>query len=240
MEIVADQRKAQTRFLSKVYGYVAVGLLLTAIIAFVVGAMFAKAFHDQDSEIVLSKYFYLMVVAGIALLIDTIVMRIILNRGRRSGWIPYLIYCSLFGIFLSTFVTVGIPFQLFGEAFAISGLIFFILFLVGYFSPINMNIIGSIATALLLGVLLIGCLFLLFTFINPELYTIYDVLTSGGILIYMTIMIAVDAYNIKRYASFGGEDTNLILHCAVSLYTDFLYVFVRVLYYVARAYSKLK
>ena len=48
----------------------------------------------------------------------------------------------------------------------------------------------------------------------------------------MMLITIVDMVRIKNIANSGGMNDNLSLYCAFTLYNDFIYIFVRVLYYI--------
>ena len=48
--------------------------------------------------------------------------------------------------------------------------------------------------------------------------------------VFILIIVAVDGYNIKKISQQGAVSNNLALYMAFSMYTDFISIFIRILY----------
>ena len=65
---------------------------------------------------------------------------------------------------------------------------------------------------------------------SEAIYWIAEFVMFGAML----LITAIDMNNIKKIAmTTEGSSTNVALFCAFNLYVDFIYIFIRVLYYVA-------
>ena len=79
--------------------------------------------------------------------------------------------------------------------------------------------------------ILIGTLVSMLTFFfAPEASVLLSLVCMAAILIISLIVAAIDAYNIKKILSQGEGNDNLVLYCAFTMYSDFIMIFIRVLY----------
>lgn len=229
----------KTKSMAKVYLYMGIGLLVTALVSLGVGALFAGLFSNfgrvdtaDIAENAMVAYVATMVISFIVLLVDGVVIARRAYSSKRSLWAPYIIYAIVMGVFLSSFLIAGIDFYTIGEAFGISALAFFVMALIGYKSKSNLNVLGMIASGFLF-CLLLGSLFWgIFYLISPTLVYVFDIVTSFAIMAFIMVMIAVDTYNIKRILANGCEG-NVVLYCAYIMYSDFISIFIRILYLLA-------
>ena len=53
----------------------------------------------------------------------------------------------------------------------------------------------------------------------------------------MLLLIIVDLNQIGKICERGEMSKNLTLFCALTLYTDFVYIFIKIAYYLAIAYG---
>jgi FtsH-binding integral membrane protein len=228
-----EGKREQSRLLGRVFGYMALGLGVTAIVSLIISLIFAGWISkDPNNPAIGNVYLGLVIGSGIALLIDTLVMHFVMLRGKHSLWVPYILYTALMGIFLSSFVLAGVDFWVFAEAFGLTALVFLIMFFIGYFSPANLNILGMVALGLLFSFLFIGGFFGLFYLIagNVGAYYWYEFVASIVLAVFILIIVAVDGYNIKKISQQGAVSNNLALYMAFSMYTDFISIFIRILY----------
>lgn len=236
-----------SKVLAKCFGYMAIGLLVTAVVSFLVGYLFANLifkdylFTGEFTEAnwnAMIAYFVIMGVSFVALMIDSFAMCRALARPNRSAWPPYIIYAVLMGVFLSSFLVLGIDFATIGEAAAISAVVFGVLFLIGYFSKKDLNFLAYIGMAFLSIVSLFGLFgFLLFLFVPPAAL-IYNLIFTFALAIVLLVVIAADAYNIKNIIARGQMNNNIALYCAFTMYSDFIVIFVRILYVLAISKSR--
>ena len=227
-------------------------LLVTAIIAAAFGysfqAMLIHSMVDNGegvmvySEGALYTLIGILITSAIALLVMSFVLPIMFSRGKHNILIPLIIYVCLMGILLSTFTFIFEPIILV-ESFAITSLIFGLMALLGYLSKGRLTGIGFILLGLLIGAgLLAGFNFLMIMFNGiSEANVMLSWIVSFMLFGLLMLVTLYDVYRIKRIAE-GGEkhDNNLVLYCAYILYSDFIALLVRVIYYVAIIFGKRK
>jgi FtsH-binding integral membrane protein len=241
-------KQTSARLISKVFAYMFGGVLLTTLVAIVVGLGFTQWLYgtlDVSSATTVNEEAYsailtMLIISSIALIITTIVLNVFAFKGNHSLMIPALIYCVLMGLILSEFV-IFLPWQILATAFGVTCLIFGAMSLIGLLSKGSLNILATIGIGLLVGsalISLVGMIFLLTgalgTYMN--LYWIVSFASFAGMM-FITIW---DISHLKQMAESGSMNKNLILYLAFNLYVDFIYILMRVIYFVAMVYSRNK
>lgn len=239
-EVVFAKPVNTSKTLAKTFGYMAIALVVTAAVALGLGALFAYLLFPDYSfggetfnTTAFTAYIVVMIVSLLALIIDSIAMRAVFAKGKHSIWPHYLIFAALMGVFLSSFLVLGVDFGVIAEAAGISALVFGILFLIGYFSKKDLNPLAFAAWGLLCMVGLFGILFFVLFLIIPGAYLFYNLIYCGVFALVMLISVATDCFNAKKMLENGQANDNLALYCAYIMYTDFIMIFFRVLYLLA-------
>jgi uncharacterized protein len=241
-KIFTANKKASSKFLATVFGYMFIGLLITAAVAFFGALAFAHFYYvddtitDQGANVLLAM---LLVSLGV-LIVDQIVMSFTVFKTGKGVTVCYIIYALIMGVFLSTFLILGVDFATIGEALGLTALAFGIMFLIGYFSPVNLSPLAFVAMGLFIGVLIVSLFFGVWFLISPDSGA--EILFDFGISIVFLIVIMLitgwDANNMSRIAEQGVVSSNLALYCAFTLYTDFIAIFVRILYLLLLSKSR--
>lgn len=239
-----------SKLLAKVFGYMFVALLVTFAVAVGTAALFfyvlfgahtlqevIDAFNTGNFTPPLIGYLSVLGVSFIALLIMSFVTPITLSRDKHSGWPVFIIYATLMGILLSTFVLI-VDLVTIAEALGITVLVFLVMFLIGHFSKVNLNPVGLIAIGLLFMMLLLGSFWFLWWWLNPGAFKVIDLVFSIIVCVLMMIITAVDAYNIRKTLERGQASRNVLLFCAFVLYSDFITLLIRILIILAKLKNK--
>ena len=240
-----DLTNKQTKglFLTKVFGVMFLCLLITTAVAAGLGYGFQAlliqsvnngASIDFSNNLVLVMI-GILIVSAIALLVMSFVLPITFMRGKHNIIVPLMIYVVLMGIMLSTFTFV-FDWVILVESFGITSLIFGTMALLGYVSKGRLTGIGFILLGLIIGALglsLINWLMIMFGGVsaaNIQLSWIVSLL----IFAFLMLVTLYDVHRIKKIAEAGaGQDNNLTYYCAYILYSDFIAILIRVIYYVA-------
>ena len=241
----ADAKKT----LARIYGYMAIGLAITAVVSFVIALVFALivgpavmgegATKEQiaAAENAFTVYTIVLVVSGVLLLGVTIVLSILARRvmlgrsSKTSVLVPYLLYAALMGVFFSAFMIAGIDFWTMAEAFGITALVFGTMFVIGYYTKVNLSIIATTLMSLLMSLILISLLFTILALATGKGFGAYalDMIISVVMTVYVLIIVAIDGNNIKRLIDAGQMTRELEVTFAMDMYVDFIYIFMRVL-----------
>lgn len=238
-----ESKREQSRLLARVFGYMGIGLVITAVVSFLFAWLFSTLFQSPDIDTINNSaiaYIIIMIVSGVALIIDTFVMQAMMRKSHTAMWVSYIIYTVLMGVFMSSFLLFGFDFYTIGVAFGLTAAVFLIMFAIGYFSPVNINLFAYIALGLLFTV---GSTFLFFFILtlvtgNTMIYYTWSIVYSLVICVVILLVCAWDGYRVKKAGSTGLVSDNYALYLAFSMYTDFIALFVRILYVIAMSKNK--
>lgn len=223
-------------FIAKVFLYMFLGLLVSALVCIGLSSLFYYQIGVGDNSFS-GTYLTIMIVSALGLLITSFVISI-KRIEMKNILVPYILYVIFMGALLSSFVFYIKNPYIIGITLAITSLIF----LVTCFSAlIFKGRLGWLYGLLSGGLLTMGILCLVNLFLFPWAFsvqsafdasmTIYWII-EGIFLVMIIISTFIDMYNIKKIASYGGANSNLAMYYAMNLYSDFVMIFIRILYYV--------
>ena len=221
-----------SKFTGAVFLYMFLALAITGVVAAVLGLIFEKfLFNGQSQEF--TKAYAVVLIVSLVLYIPAMIIAQVLAIKNSKGMVPaYVFYAVTMGVLLSTF-TNFIPFWEIAVAFGGTCLAFGLMTLIAWFSKKNVSGIAVAGMGLLMGSLLLVTINLILglcgVVVEPLMWVIQFIMFIAIILI--TI---VDLRRVKEIASNGGAQSNVALLCALSLYVDFIYIFIRLLTVVAR------
>ena len=230
-EVVSSKSSSGALSFAKIFLYMFIGLAITTGVAFGVGALLV--YNCPDYETFYNVYLGLMISSAIAVIILTFVINFVLLRGRHSILIPAILYCVLMGVLLSTF-TIFVSWYILGMAFGITCGVFALMTLIAALSR------GNLSPLLMLGMgLIMGSLILALVNWLVGSTTIYWIV-SFALFAAMMFITIFDIWNIKNICQRGEMNSNLELYCAFTLYVDFIYILIRVIYFLIILYGKSK
>lgn len=243
--LLDENQRVGSKFIARVFGYLFIGLGITAIITFLfpVIAMRNPNWYQNGYLTDAGATMVLGVGIGsvIVLFIDMFLMAFWGRKSGKAPWIPYIIYAVAVGFALSLYLLVGVSYSLLGEAFGLSALVFGIMGLIGYFSKRSMS--GFAFVGLTLAILLIVySLFFLIQYLvllgtnqwaAYQQSFIYNMVASIIILIITMIVTAIDVNSMRKMAAQGITNNNMALYCAYNLYSDYIMILIRILYLLA-------
>ena len=245
-QVIYDFSNKQTKgaFLTRVFGMMFLCLLITTVVAAGFGYGFQYLLKETatvvDDTVVLDQNLVtaLLVTLGvsvIALLVMSFVLPITFARGKHNILVPLMIYVVLMGIMLSTFTFI-FDWVILVESFGITSLIFGVMALLGYISKGRLAGIGFILIGLIIGAVglsLVNWMMILFGQVS-EANIRLSWIVSLLIFAFLMLVTLYDVNRIKKIAEAGaGQDNNLTYYCAYILYSDFIAILIRVIYYVA-------
>ncbi len=217
---------------AKVFFYMFIGLAITAAISFGIGAIFAYASsRGADATMLANTYLGLMISSGILLFVLTFVINFVLLRGKHSILVPALIYVTLMGILLSSF-TLFVDWRILGMAFGITSGVFLLMTLIAVFTKGNLSPLLMAGFGLFIGA---GILALLNWIIHSNMIMW---IVSFAVFAAMMFITIYDLWNIKKITERGEVSNNLALYCAFTLYVDFIYIFIRVVYFLVLIFGR--
>lgn len=231
---VASKAQKATLSLVKVYLWFALGLLITGVVSLGLPNLLVL-FQGTAGEETMNTIYIVGIVASVILMIPAL---IVLNVQAFRKNVPliittYVIYALSMGVLLSSLFlslvgpgegmnTICVAFFVTGGIFLINGV------LASLMKKTNLNMLWPILSSLVLGVLIIS---LVNFFIGSE--TIYWIVefVIFGVMLVSTLL---DMHNINKLAESGQfeNSTNLSVYCGFMLYVDFVWLFIRILYYI--------
>lgn len=235
-------------FLCKVYGIMFFMLLITFVIAYAVGLPLGFALQnaiESNNEILADKVITSMVavliISSIGLIVTSIIINVKAFTRSHSVIVPGILYAIFMGLLLASIVVVVnqqgaliIP-AVFAVVCVMFGILYFITKLIK-----NIHWVVAILIGLVISLaLLTGVGFLLYIFASPEFFATF-VLIEVLIFVLFLFVTIYDIYNIQKIADSGCADKNIAFFCALSLYSDFIEIFLKVLRIVLIVMAKSK
>lgn len=220
----ATLEKSEAFSITKVFGWLFMALGITAAVAFGLAWLLLSRIISEEG------YTMLMIAAIILMFVETFVIHIRLARNKKSLLVPFIIYSASMGIMLSTLVAVINPLYI-ALAFGITALLFGVMALYGLLAKRDLSIMGAMAFSIFIGALLLSLANWILQ--SETIYWIVSFATFGAIMLF----VSVDMWRIKKIAESGMGSSNLCLYCAFQLYVDFMYIFMRVIEFLARINS---
>ena len=237
-----SDKQSKGLFLTKVFGMMFICLLITTAVAAGLGFAFQSLLlttNELGELIVDENVFTALVVAligsAIGLLIMSFVLPIVFARGKHNILVPLLVYVVLMGVLLSSFV-IFFDWVILAEAFGVTTIIFGVMGLLGYVSKGKLTGIGFILLALLIGAIGLSLFNWLMILVHgiSESNVMLSWIVSLMVFAFLMFITLYDVYRIKKIAEDGSQqDNNLIYYCAYILYSDFIAILMRVVYYLA-------
>ena len=89
---------------AKIFGYMSIALLITAGVAFGLGALFASIWgsgYQNVNQGSFGAYMAVMIISAIGILVCSIVVNVVAVKGRHSVLVPGLLYTIFMGALLS-------------------------------------------------------------------------------------------------------------------------------------------
>ena len=247
-------KKSKGTFLSKVFGMMFICLLITTVVAAGLGygiqALLANSpTYDPNAPLesldgnILIAFLATVLVSAIGLIMMSFVLPITFARGKHNILVPLIIYVVLMGILLSLF-TFLFDWIILVEAFGITTLIFGLMAFLGYISKGRLAGIGFILLGLVVGALILSLVNYLMIFVAgmvTEQNAMISWIVSLMVFAFLMLVTLYDVYRIKKIAENGAQqDNNLTYYCAFILYSDFIAILIRVVYYLAIIFGKRK
>ena len=225
---------SKTLNLGKVFGIMFLWLLATAAIAFGGGALFYN-WLLADEVTASNGILATLVISGISLLVLTFVIQFWALRRDKGMIVLSSLYVLCMGLLCSS-MTLFLDWQILGIALGLTTAIFGVLALIGLLAK-NVRPIAMVGFMVLFGALIVSLgtwIISIFIPVNVTFLWILDFAIFGAML----LLVIVDMNQIGKICANGEMSRNLTLYCALTLYTDFVYIFIKIAYYLAMAYGR--
>ena len=218
-----------TKFIGATFLYFAIALLVTFAVVAALGFVLTANGDAITSEANLNTFLTLYIVAIIAYIPVLIWVHIAARRNGKSVGVGFFVYSIVLGVIIAPAVLL-VPIEAVLIAFGSTVLAFAVMALIAWTSKRSLSGLAVVGFGLLIGAFILSITNLIFYFIVgfQPLYWLVSFLFFIAIIL-LTIF---DLNNVKRIAMNGGAERNVAFLCALNLYVDFIYIFIRILYYV--------
>ncbi len=216
--------------MTKVFGWMFYGLLLTF------GSALGLYLSACNGLISVDAYFMVIGIAAVSYFIYSFIAIFAMARtkSKTTSIVLYSIYALLLGALLSSiFVTYEIGSIVY--ALGITSVIFGIMALYGYFTKRDLSGFGSVLFMILLGCIFITLVNMIIQLFNPSMMSGLTWVISYIMLGVIIGYVAFDIQSVKKAARCGGLPSSLPIFLAFNLYTDFIYIFIRIIQLVGEA-----
>ncbi len=222
---VGDQRQAsieaeQARFITKVYGWMSIGLALTGAVAYLVSSS-----PTLLQLIFGNKLLFWGLIIGELLMVGYLAAAVT-RMSAATATLVYMLYAVLNGVTLSGIFIMYTGASIMGT-FLITGGTFAAMSIYGYFTKQDLTRAGNLLIMALIGLIIASVVNIFFR--NPIMYWI---ITYAGILIFVGLT-AYDTQKIKQMNIIGNEGTEEdhkeAIMGALTLYLDFINLFLYLL-----------
>ena len=223
-----------SKFIGATFLYLALALLVTFAVVGGMGALFnfAIAKNSEASAEVFLKVFLGALILYIPVMIW---VHIAAARGGKTVGPAFFLYSIVLGVMISPLCVV-LDFWTIIIAFGTTCLSFGLMALIAWSTKKNLSTLSIIAFGLILGALVISLFNLIIYFIAG--YQPLYWLVSFAFFAAIMLLTIVDLNHVKQIAMSGYGNTNLALMCALNLYVDFIYIFIRFLMIIASIRGK--
>ena len=218
-QTIIQERSGLNQFYAKVYAFVGIGIGLSALVS----ALMLTVFQTQLTYFLMHGRLWLMV-ATFAELALVFVASSMAAKNSPAALPVFLVYSLLNGFTLSFVVAFYTPGTVL-SAFVSSALLFFVMAAIGIFTKKDLSGMGRALMAALVGLIIamVVNLFLANSF--------FDYMISIAMVLVFSGLIAWDNQKI-RYVyeqSRGQVATGWIISMALSIYLDFINLFLSIL-----------
>lgn len=217
-------------FLSNVFSKLSIGLGISGLVAFLVGANFYSIAEFVGVE----RFYIFIIVALIAELVVGITFSArLMKMSKGAAWGCYIAYSALTGLSLALIVqgytTGSVVF-----AFVATVILFACMAIIGHNSKADLTSIGSMSLSGLIAIIITSLLNALFF----KSAMINYIITFVGVIIFLAL-IAYDMQKLRRLYDRGMMDgefgEKMMIYGAFTLYLDFINLFIRILQIFGRS-----
>lgn len=221
---------------AKIFAYMIIGLLITGGAAALSGwglTVYISTVGQVGVYVLIAVAVTCIVVSFIC---STVMNMSMLRKGRYS--IPLIIaYALALGGAVGC-MCVFVPWQLIAGSFLVTSLIFAVLSMIALiFKRSNLNMLAVVGSALFVGAGLMFLFAWIFMLLVPGfaywVYAVYMLVTFAAIML-VTIY---DVWRINQIVEMGQVNRDVSIYCAITLYNDFINIFLRVLYFAIRIFG---
>lgn len=228
----AYSNSQKTAFIKSTYGWMALGLLLTAIVSYVT----ANAAVDSYGEVSAFGKFInfgpgIMIFSIAELILVFWLSASIRKISVNAAMIAFLVYSVLNGVTLSSIFFVYKIGSIAGSFFGCSAM-FAVMSFYGANTKTDLTTVGKYAMMALIGVIIANVVQLIISLITKRPMGVFDVVVSVITVIIFTALTAYDTQKLVRNAEYANDSDDykkISIIAALNLYLDFINLFLNIL-----------
>ena len=215
-----------SKFIGATFLYMTLALVITFGVVAGLGAVLRYGiYHESAFELQTFLYFF---IGALILYIPVMIwVHIAACRQGKTVGPAFFTYSIVMGALLSPIALYD--FWILVVSFGSTCLAFAIMALIAWTSKKNMTTLAVIGTGLLFGALILSLVNILFYIIAPAVYTPIYAIVSVLFFVAIILLTVFDLKRVKDIAYSGMATKNLAIWCALNLYVDFIYIFIRIL-----------
>ena len=223
--MISPVTRSVASFMYKVYAWMSFGLAVTAFVAYGVYTT-----PELFKALILNKYvFFGLIIAQLGLVI--IISSAFQKLSYAVNMLLFMLYSGLLGVTLSVIFAVYQISSIY-QIFAVTVAMFGFMAVYGYYTKSDLTAVGQVMFMGLIGLIIAGVINL---FLNNPVFEY--VISFIGILVF-TALTAYDVQKIKvlgqNFLNKGEEERKVALMCALSLYLDFVNLFLYLLRFLGK------
>ena len=203
----------ESKFISKVFKWMFIGLLIT----------FATAYVTATTQSILNfvfgtKFFYVLII-GELVIVTVLAARV----NKMEPTTAKLLFCAYSVVSGLTFSSIFVLYEMASIIFLfmVAALVFGLFAFIGSVTKIDLTRFSTIIMMSLFGIVILGIINI---FLNSPTLDLF--LSWVGLILFMGIT-AYDMQKLKAYAAVGTD--NLAILGALDLYLDFINIFIKLL-----------
>ncbi|MBR4377752.1 MAG: Bax inhibitor-1 family protein [Bacilli bacterium] len=226
---VSDNERAVltgTKFIGATFLYFALALLVTFAVVAGLGFLLSANGDAITSEANLSTFLAIYIGAIIAYIPILIWVHIAARRNGRSVGVGFFVYSIVLGVIIAPAVLL-VPIEAVLIAFGSTVLAFAIMALIAWTSKKDLSGLAVVGFGLIIGAFILSITNLIFYLIVgfEPLYWLVSFLFFIAIILFTLF----DLKQVQQIALNGGAERSVAFICALNLYVDFIYIFIRLL-----------
>lgn len=214
-------------YVSKVFLFVAAGLLVSTLAALLVGRFFIVLVYSLGAFGTIGLFLPII----LELVVAVYFSKRLLTMKKTTAYICYFLYSALTGLSLS-FILMLYDIQSIAFAFASTTLLFVCMSIIGFATKIDLSKISNYIFFGLFGIIITS---LINMFIGSSTV---DLFISYAAVIIFLVLIAYDMQNLRYLYNEGLASSDLysklLIYGSFQLYLDFINIFIRLLQIFSR------
>lgn len=222
-----------SKFIGATFLYLTFALLITFGVVGLMGGIFAHTLYSAEVSDETLRIFLTIFIAALVLYIPVMIwVHIAARRNGRTVGPAFFVYSIVMGVLIAP-VCIVFDFWTILIALGTTVLAFATMALIAWTSKKNLSSLAIIGFGLMIGALLLSLFNFILSIFLKDAYTLLYALVSGLFFVAIILITIFDLNRVKQIAMNGDGTRNLAFLCALNLYVDFIYIFLRILRFVA-------